>query len=199
VDAPGGIRGRLEIRRSARPTERRPDVAAPGASGPREAEDLRRGVVYLDTAPRGAFDEREPGRAVMDQRNETFVPHVLAVMVGTVVDFPNSDRTYHNVFSLSRARRFDLGRYAAGKSRAVRMDRPGVVRVFCDIHSHMNAFILVFNHPFFKVTAAEGRFEMPAVPAGTYTIVGWYEGEVRASGSVAVPPGGWAEIDLVVP
>jgi plastocyanin len=199
VDAPGGIRGRLEIRHSARPTERRPDVAAPGAPGPREAEDLRRGVVYLDTAPRGAFDEREPGRAVMDQRNETFVPHVLAVMVGTVVDFPNSDRTYHNVFSLSRARRFDLGRYAAGKSRAVRMDRPGVVRVFCDIHSHMNAFILVFNHPFFKVTAAEGRFEMPAVPAGTYTIVGWYEGEVRASGSVAVPPGGWAEIDLVVP
>jgi hypothetical protein len=135
----------------------------------------------------------------MDQRNETFVPHVLAVMVGTVVDFPNSDRTYHNVFSLSRARRFDLGRYAAGKSRAVRMDRPGVVRVFCDIHSHMNAFILVFNHPFFEVTDAGGRFEMPAVPAGTYTIVGWYEGEVRASGPVTVPPGGWAEIDLVVP
>ena len=81
----------------------------------------------------------------MDQRNERFVPHVLAVMVGTVVDFPNSDLTYHNVFSLSRAKRFDLGRYAAGKSKSVRMDRPGVVRVFCDIHSHMNAFVLVFN------------------------------------------------------
>jgi plastocyanin len=197
--APGGIRGRLEIRRQARPIERRPDVAAPGAPGPRETEDLRRGVVYLDTAPRGAFDERETGHAVMDQRNETFVPHVLAVMVGTLVDFPNSDRTYHNVFSLSRTKRFDLGRYAAGKSRAVRMDRPGVVRVFCDIHSHMNAFILVFNHPFFKVTDADGRFELPGVPPGAYTIVGWYEGEVRTSGSVAVPPGGWAEIALVVP
>ena len=113
----------------------------PGAAGPRDVPDLRRGVVYLETAPRVAFDEREPGRAVMDQRNETFVPHVLAVMVGTVVDFPNSDLTYHNVFSLSRAKRFDLGRYAAGKSKGVRIDRPGVVRVFCDIHSHMNAFV----------------------------------------------------------
>jgi plastocyanin len=160
---------------------------------------LRRGVVYLETAPRSAFDEREPGHAAMDQRNERFVPHVLAVMVGTVVDFPNSDRIYHNVFSLSRAKRFDLGRYAAGKSKGVRMDRPGVVRVFCDIHSHMNAFVLVFNHPFFDVTDVEGRFELPALPAGTYTVVGWYEGEARVTRSVVVQPGGWAEIELVAP
>ena len=142
AQATGGIRGRLEIRKIDKPVERRPDVAAPGAAGPRDLPDLRRGVVYLETAPRSAFDERDPGHATMDQRNERFVPHVLAVMVGTVVDFPNSDFIYHNVFSLSRAKRFDLGRYAAGKSKAVRMDRPGVVRVFCDIHSHMNAFVL---------------------------------------------------------
>src|SRR5688572_10460429 len=97
----GAIRGRLDIRTVARPVERRPEVAESG-SGVREPQDLRRGVVYLETAPRGAFEEREPGRAVLDQRNETFVPHVLAVMVGTVVDFPNSDKTYHNVFSLSK-------------------------------------------------------------------------------------------------
>ncbi|MGE3491740.1 MAG: carboxypeptidase regulatory-like domain-containing protein [Vicinamibacterales bacterium] len=194
-----GIRGRLDIRRLARPAERRPDVASPGAPGPRDVNDLRRGVVYLETAPRAAFDEREPGRAVMDQRNERFVPHVLAVMVGTVVDFPNSDRTYHNVFSLSKAQRFDLGRYAAGRSKSVRMDRPGVVRVFCDIHSHMNAFVLVFNHPFFSVTDVEGRFTLPAVPPGTYTVVGWYEGEPRITRSVVVPASGWAEVDLVVP
>ena len=106
---------------------------------------------------------------------------------------------YHNVFSLSRAKRFDLGRYAAGKSKGVRMDRPGVVRVFCDIHSHMNAFVLVFNHPFFDVTDVEGRFELPSLPAGTYTVVGWYEGEARITRSVVVPPSGWAEVDLVVP
>jgi plastocyanin len=194
-----GIRGRLDIRRLIKPVERRPDVAAAGAAGVRDTSEHRRGVVYLETAPRAAFDEREPGRAVMDQRNERFVPHVLAVMVGTFVDFPNSDLTYHNVFSLSRAKRFDLGRYAAGKSKGVRMDRPGVVRVFCDIHSHMNAFVLVFNHPFFDVTDDDGRFELPSLPAGSYTLVGWYEGEARITRPVVVPPGGWAEIDLVVP
>ena len=197
--SPGGIRGRLDIRRLARPAERRPDVASTGAAGPRDLPDLRRGLVYLDTAPRAAFDEREPGRAVMDQRNERFVPHLLAVVVGTIVDFPNSDRTYHNVFSLSRAQRFDLGRYAAGRSKSVRMDRPGVIRVFCDIHSHMNAFVVVFNHPFFDVTDVDGRFDLPLVPAGTYTLVGWYEGEARVTRSVVVPATGWAEVDMVVP
>ena len=199
AQAQGGIRGRLDFRRLAKPIERRPDAATTGSAGPRELSDLRRGVVYLESAPRSAFDERDPGRASMDQRHETFVPHILAVMVGTVVDFPNSDRTYHNVFSLSRAKRFDLGRYAAGKSKGVRMDRTGVVRVFCDIHSHMSAFVLVFNHPFFDVTEVDGRFELPGLPTGTYSIVGWHEGEPPVTRSVVVPPGGWAEIDLVVP
>ena len=92
----GGIRGRLTIRQFARPAVPRPDVAATATAPPRDPPELRRGVVYLDTAPRSAFDEREPARATMDQRNERFVPHLLAVMVGTVVDFPNSDHIYHN-------------------------------------------------------------------------------------------------------
>jgi plastocyanin len=194
----GVIRGRLDIRRLARPVERRPEVAEPGAAGPRDVTDLRHGVVYLEAAPRGAFEERETGRAVMDQRNETFVPHVLAITVGTVVDFPNSDKTFHNVFSYSRPQRFDLGRYAVGRSKSVRFDRPGVVRVFCDIHSHMNAFILVFSHPFFDVTDAEGRFRLDNIPAGTYTVVGWYEGDPRTSRAVTVPPGGLVDLELVV-
>jgi plastocyanin len=194
----GAIRGRLDIRRVARPAERRPEVAEPGSSGPRELPEMRRGVVYLETAPRGAFEEREPGRAVLDQRNETFVPHVLAVMVGTVVEFPNSDKTFHNVFSLSKAKKFDLGRYAVGHSKSVRFDRPGVVRVFCDIHSHMNAFVLVFSHPFFDVTDTEGRFRLDSVPAGTYTVVAWYEGEPRASRPVTVPPGAVVDLELVL-
>lgn len=195
----GGIRGRLTIRQMARPAMPRPDITASSPPPARDLPELRRGVVYLDTAPRSAFEEREPARAVMDQRNERFVPHLLAVMVGTVVDFPNSDRTYHNVFSLSRAQRFDLGRYAAGRSKSVRMDRPGVVRVFCDIHSHMNAFILVFNHRFFDITDDDGRFELPTVPPGTYTVVGWYEGEARVTRPVQVAAGGWTEVELAVP
>ena len=98
-------------------------------------------VVYLDTAPTQAFDQGESLHVTMDQRNETFVPHVLAIATGTTVDFRNSDQTYHNVFSLSKPQRFDLGRYATGRSRGVRFDRPGVFRVFCEIHSHMSAFI----------------------------------------------------------
>ena len=113
------------------------------------AGDRRRSVVYLDPAPRAAFDAREEPHARLDQRDESFVPHVLAIVAGTTVDFPNNDRTYHNVFSLSKTRSFDLGRYAAGHSKAIRFDRPGIVRVFCDIHSHMSAFILVFAHRYF--------------------------------------------------
>ncbi|MCC7125937.1 MAG: hypothetical protein IT178_13885 [Acidobacteria bacterium] len=195
----GGIRGRLVLTRVARPAARRPEVAAPGAGGPRDLPDLRRGVVYLEEAPRAAFDEPDPVRVSMDQHNERFVPHVLAVMVGSLVDFPNSDRTFHNVFSLSRAKRFDLGRYAGGRSKSVRMDRTGVVRVFCDIHSHMNAFVLVFAHPFFNVTEPDGRYELPNVPPGTYTVVGWYEGEPRVTRQITVGAGAWTDLDLVVP
>ena len=80
----------------------------------RDLQDRARSVVYLESAPRGAFEQSEPGHAVMDQRDETFVPHLLAITTGTTVDFPNSDRIYHNVFSLSKTDRFDLGRYAQG-------------------------------------------------------------------------------------
>jgi len=195
----GAIRGRLDIRRLAPLPQPRPGVGDLGGRRPPGVADVRRGLVYLDVAPRSAFDEREPGRAVMDQRNETFLPRLLAVQTGTTVDFPNSDFTFHNVFSLSRARRFDLGRYAAGKSKSVRFDRPGVVRVFCDIHSHMSAFVVVFNHPYFKVTDADGRFRIDQVPPGTYAVIGWYEGEARAQRSVTVTAGTVTDLELVVP
>ena len=102
----------------------------------------------------------------MDQRNETFVPHVLAIVAGTTVDFPNNDQTYHNVFSLSKTKSFDLGRYAVGRSKSVRFDRPGIVRVFCDIHSHMSAFILVFAHRYFSVVDDDGRLPARERAAG---------------------------------
>lgn len=195
----GIIRGRLDIRRLAAQPQPRPGVGDLGGRPARSLPDMRPGLVYLDVAPRSAFDDREPGRAVMDQRNETFIPRLLAVQTGTTVDFPNSDFTYHNVFSLSRARRFDLGRYAAGKSKSVRFDRPGVVRVFCDIHSHMSAFVVVFNHPFFRVTDGDGRFRIDNVPPGTYSVVGWYEGEARVQRSVTVSADAVADLEMVVP
>jgi plastocyanin len=194
----GAIRGRVELRRVAPAIRRRPGVAAVGSPAPRDIGDRLRSVVYLETAPRGAFEPDEGGHAVMDQRNETFVPHVLAITTGTVVDFPNSDKFYHNVFSLSKAQKFDLGRYAAGHSRPVPFNRPGIVRVFCEIHSHMNAFILVFSHPFFAMTDAEGRYRIENVPPGTYSVIAWNEGTSSDPRPVTVPDGGIAELDFTL-
>jgi plastocyanin len=195
----GSIRGRVDLRRDPPPFEARPGVADLGfAMNPRDHPDRRRSVVFLETAPSGAFGEPESPPAVLDQRNETFVPYVLAIPVGTTVEFPNHDRTYHNVFSFSKARRFDLGRYSRGESKAVRFDQPGVVRVFCEIHSHMSAFILVFAHRYFTVTDGDGRYHIDGVPAGSYTVAAWNDGEVRDTRPVKVPEGGAVELDFVV-
>jgi plastocyanin len=194
----GSIHGRVELRRVPGPLERRPDVADLGGPPAHDRSDRVKSVVYLESAPRGAFEQTEGGRAVMDQRNETFVPHVLAITTGTSVDFPNSDRIYHNVFSLSKTARFDLGRYAVGHSKSVRFDRPGIVRVFCDIHSHMNAFVLVFSHPFFAVTDGEGRYRIDNVPAGAYGVIAWNEGVSSEPRPATVPDGGTAELDFTL-
>lgn len=195
----GAIRGRVDIRRVVIPAERRPNPADFGTPPPREIPDLRRAVVYLETAPAAALEAREPVRARMDQRNETFLPHVLAIDQGTLVDFPNNDSTYHNVFSLSKTRKFDLGRYARGKSKSVRFDRPGVVRIFCDIHSHMSAFVLVFSHPYYAKAEVDGRYRIDNVPPGTYTVSAWHEGEARETKTVTVPAqGGDVDLDFLV-
>ena len=187
--ADGVIGGRVDLRRNYVTIEERPNSASLGATSARPAE-LRPAVIYLDTAPRGAFEPDESVRATMKQQDQTFVPHVLAIAVGTTVDFPNADLTFHNVFSLSKTKSFDLGRYPKGMSKAVRFDRPGVVQVFCEIHSHMRAFILVFAHRFFAVTDGSGRYSINRVPPGSYTLAAWYEGDVRETRSVVVPEGG---------
>ena len=196
--ATGAIRGRVDVRRPLAPTERRLTVGEL-ATPPTHADDFTRSVVYLESAPAAAFADIEPQRATLDQRNETFLPHVLAITVGTTVDFPNSDSTYHNVFSISKTKRFDLGRYAAGRSKSVLFDRPGIVRVFCEIHSHMSAYILVFSHRYFAVTAADGRYQIGRVPPGRYTLNAWNEGSVRESRQISVPEdGGAVEADFAI-
>jgi plastocyanin len=193
----GSIRGRVELRRAATPPERRPNVADLGSpTAVRDISDRLTSVVYMEDAPK--TPAVVPGHVVLDQRDERFVPHVLAITTGTIVDFPNSDRIFHNVFSLSKTRPFDLGRYAAGRSKAVTFDRPGIVRVFCDIHSHMNAFILVFNHPFFALTDTDGRYRIDNVPPGTYNLVAWNEGVSSGPQAVVVPEGGEAELDFAL-
>jgi plastocyanin len=196
--ANGIIRGRVELRQAPADNAPRVGVADLGMANTHEPPD-RRSVVYLDPAPRAAFDTREEARPRMDQRNETFVPHVLPIVAGTTVDFPNNDHTYHNVFSLSKTKTFDLGRYAVGRSKSVRFDRPGIVRVFCDIHSHMSAFILVFAHRYFSLSDNDGMYRLENVPPGTYTVVAWNESAPLESRHVVVPEaGGEVEVNFTL-
>ena len=162
----GAIRGRLGIQRLAAPPQPRPGVGEHGGRAGRGTADVRRGLVYLDTAPRGAFDEPEPGRGGdgSAQRDVRAAPARRDDRHRRGLSRTATDLS-QRVLAVA-GRRFDLGRYAAARSKSVRFDRPGVVRVFCDIHSHMSAFIVVFNHPFFRVTDADGRFRLDSVPAG---------------------------------
>jgi plastocyanin len=117
----------------------------------------------------GKFD-----KAVMDQRDVKFIPRVLAIRVGSTVDFLNSDKTFHNVFSTSEAKRFDLGLYSPGRSRAVTFEKPGVVRILCHVHPHMEAFIVVKEHAFFGVTDKHGSYQLGNVPLGKYRLELWH-------------------------
>jgi plastocyanin len=195
---PGILHGRVTVERVSRGGPQ-PSVAELGMPPAADPPDRRRSVVYFETAPQGAFEGPEWPPASLDQRNQAFVPYVLAIPAGTTVQFPNNDRTYHNVFSLSKSKRFDLGRYPRGQTRSVRFDHPGVVRVFCEIHSHMNAFILVFAHRYFSVTDADGRYRIRDIPPGTYTVVVWNDGAERERRRVRIPEeGGPVELDVAV-
>jgi plastocyanin len=144
---------------------------------------LRQVVVWLDApdAPEGA-----PRTAVLSQRNLTFAPHVLVVRAGTKIDLPNDDRVFHNVFSFHDGKPFDLGLYPVGTSKRVMFDRPGLSRLFCNIHPGMAAYVMAVDTPYFGLSDAEGRFSIPAVPPGVYTYHAWRAGGQTLTGSVTV-------------
>ncbi|HEY7475119.1 MAG TPA: carboxypeptidase regulatory-like domain-containing protein [Vicinamibacterales bacterium] len=192
----GSIRGQVVVPQTAVALAR--PAVADLATTRHEPIDRRRSVVYLDSAPLQAFEELRPGRAKMDQKGQQFIPRVLAITVGTTVDFPNSDTTFHNAFSLAPTGAFDLGRYRPGRTRSFRFDRPGIVPVSCDIHSHMSAYILVFNHPFFAVTDEDGRYAIPGIPGGTYMLAVWNEIGRPASRKVTVADGETVEANFQV-
>jgi len=159
--------------------------------------EVRNVVVYLKDPP--FHGTLAPSHVELRQQNETFVPHVLAITKGSTVDFPNDDPFFHNVFSLSSAAAFNLGRYPRGQSRPWKFSKAGLVKVFCDIHSHMSASILVLDHPYFATPGTDGNYEIKNVPAGQYTIVGWHERVGERTASVRVEAGRAASIDLTVP
>ena len=132
------------------------------------------GVVVSAQPVDGQPSPPPTAHAIMLQKGKMFTPHILPVMAGTTVDFPNSDPIFHNAFSSYSGQIFDVGLYPPGTSRSVRFTRLGVLRVFCNIHPTMSAIILVLNTPYFAKTAKDGSFEMN-VPAGEYELSVFHE------------------------
>jgi plastocyanin len=179
----------------------------PGGAPPRPPSPEHRlaGVVlYLlpvdGSALRGAAP-RQTGTPVpaLRQRDERFAPHVLPVLAGTTVEFPNDDDVFHNVFSLSSAKTFDLGRYARGSSRSVTFPTAGVVQVFCHIHADMSGIVLVLDNPLFVVPGPDGRFVIDGVPPGAYRLVAWHERVKPMSTPVRVDAGRATPVRLRIP
>ena len=116
----------------------------------------------------------KPQKRIIDQRNLKFIPTVVAIMVGESVDFPNNDKSWHNVYSKGGANDFDLGLYPPGKSRSKKFGKPGVSRILCNAHPNMEAFIVVKDHPFFSVTDSRGNYEIKNVPLGRVRVQIWH-------------------------
>lgn len=151
-------------------------------------------VVYL----RGSMDAAPTAESgvTMAQADTAFVPALVVVPVGTTVGFPNRDPFFHNVFSYSRAARFDLGRYPRGESKDVMFEEPGVVKVYCEVHEEMRAAILVVDNPYWARPDEEGAFRLEGVPAGTYTLVAWHADRGEEELEVRVVAGGVARVEL---
>jgi plastocyanin len=201
----GSVSGRVELRDSQ-------DAAV------RKHMDYSGVVVWLEPVtgptppPVAAIARPAPEGAVakMVQKDKTFTPHVLPIRVGTSVDFPNFDPIFHNAFSNYNGQLFDVGLYPPGTSRRVPFSRPGVVRVFCNIHANMSAVIVVLNTPYFEATQKNGNFQLNNVPAGEYTLRFFHERATQATldsltrritvpeGSVTLPAIGISESGYIV-
>ena len=140
-----------------------------------------RSVVWLD-AP-GLPVSEATSKTIINQNYLSFSPEVLVVRVGTTVDFPNNDRVFHNVFSFKNGKRFDLGLYPVGSRRRVTFDRPGLSRIFCNIHPNMAAYVVAVDTPYFAVSDDTGAFTIGSVPPGGYTYHAWRSGEKELTGT----------------
>jgi plastocyanin len=154
-------------------------------------------IVFIKDAPR--WSSLSPMHARMVQSDETFAPRVVAITRGSTVEFPNSDPYFHNVFSLSRTATFDLGRYPRGQSRARVFFQAGLIKVYCHLHSHMSASIMVFDHPYFTEPSDDGSFALTEVPPGEYRLSAWHERIGESPKTVRVEPGSTVHVEFALP
>ncbi len=152
-------------------------------------------VVYLENVPGTPPAQKN---ATIRQREKQFDPPLTIVVKGTTVDFPNEDKIFHNVFSVSRPARFDLGLYKSGTQKSVEMKRAGTVDVYCNIHPEMVAKVKVLDNAYYTITGADGAFTIDGVPEGEYPIVAWLQTGDEAKGTVKIVAGKTAEVKLEV-
>lgn len=163
----GTIVGVVEV--SQRQTRRTADRYAGGGTGASREEAVVPVVVHLEGGGAGVSVPASPVR--ISQQDTSFVPPLTVVPVGTVAEFPNMDPFFHNVFSYSRPKRFDLGRYPQGESKEVEFDEPGYVKIFCEVHEWMRAGVMVVDSPHHTQADSDGEFTLTGVPPGEYTLV----------------------------
>jgi plastocyanin len=137
------------------------------------AENVVVWLTPISAEPMAKFVPKQP--LVLVQHHKRFEPHLLVVPVGAVVQFPNRDPFFHNVFSLFEGKRFDLGLYEAGTTRNVSFDRPGISFIFCNIHAEMSAIVVALDTPYYGVSNRKGEVVIPRVPPGHYTLKTWAE------------------------
>ena len=135
----------------------------------------------------------------VNQERANFSPHVLPVMAGTTVDWPNNDEIFHNVFSMSDAKSFDLGLYKGNpKEKAITFDKVGRAEVFCSIHANMHCVVLVLENPYFTVSGTSGAYSITNVPPGTYKLKAWHERLPVQTQEIVVPAEGEVKVDFVL-
>lgn len=156
---------------------------------------LQNVVVYIQEVQGKTFAPPQKP-AVLDQIRMTFIPHVLPILVGTTVEFPNSDSTRHNVFSPSKTKRFNLGTYPAGVTKKLVFDRLGVVALLCNVHPEMSAFVLVLQNPNYAMPDKRGVYTIREVPEGSYKLVAWHERLKVKDREVEVPEKGQVVVDF---
>jgi plastocyanin len=161
-----------------------------------DAGEYSRIAVVLEGASR---EKPEPVTAILNQKDKRFNPELLIVPVGSVVSFPNEDPLFHNVFSLSRTRQFDLGYYPQGQTRTVKFDRPGVVQVYCHLHPNMYSAVLVTESPWQLRPDEDGRFYFQNVPDGEYALVVWHNTAGLFRRKVRVQGGASEEVVISIP
>lgn len=167
------VQGKVTLAPGATPKKRlKVNYKGPGLAA-RKPESPAPIVVWLEGPPASTA----PGKtAEVLQEGLEFRPKVLVVQTGTTVKFPNADDVAHNVFSYSKPKRFDLGRYGKGESKDVVFDEKGLVEVGCEVHEHMRGYVLVVEHSWFTLAKEDGSFVLPKVPPGKHVLVAWKEG-----------------------